>query len=80
MFNLIQRPRPTRIQIVKNLRICGDCREFRNYFIYQSKILFVLDLVSKMIAQIYQCTIIARDANRIHHFYPNGKCSCNDHF
>jgi hypothetical protein len=29
-FNLIQRPIPTRIQIVKNLRICGDCREFNN--------------------------------------------------
>ncbi|CAF1183546.1 unnamed protein product [Rotaria sp. Silwood1] len=25
-FNLIQRPTPTRIQIVKNLRVCGDCR------------------------------------------------------
>ncbi|CAF4510092.1 unnamed protein product, partial [Rotaria sp. Silwood2] len=24
-FNLIQRPTPTRIQIVKNLRVCGDC-------------------------------------------------------
>ena len=26
VFNLIQRPIPARIQIVKNLRICGDCR------------------------------------------------------
>ena len=26
-FNLIQRPAPTFIQITKNLRICGDCRE-----------------------------------------------------
>ncbi|CAF3686776.1 unnamed protein product [Rotaria sordida] len=25
-LNLIQRPTPTRIQIVNNLRICGDCR------------------------------------------------------
>ncbi|CAF4321134.1 unnamed protein product, partial [Rotaria sp. Silwood2] len=63
IFNLIQRPQPTRIQIVKNLRICGDCH-----------------LVTKMIAQIYQCSIIVRDTNRIHHFYPNGKCSCQDHF
>ena len=27
-FNLIQRPVPSRIQIVKNLRVCNDCREF----------------------------------------------------
>jgi len=26
-FNLIQRPAPTRIQIMKNLRVCGDCRK-----------------------------------------------------
>ena len=26
-FNFIQRPIPRRIQITKNLRICGDCRE-----------------------------------------------------
>jgi hypothetical protein len=25
-FNLIQHPIPTRIQIMKNLRVCGDCR------------------------------------------------------
>ena len=25
-FNFIQRPGPTTIQLVKNLRICGDCR------------------------------------------------------
>lgn len=25
-FNLIQRPIPRRIQIVEDLRICGDCR------------------------------------------------------
>ncbi|CAF2853700.1 unnamed protein product [Rotaria sp. Silwood2] len=63
VFNLIQRPIPTRIQIIKNLRVCGDCH-----------------LVTKLIAQIHQCLIIVRDANRIHHFYPNGKCSCQDHF
>lgn len=26
-FNLMQRPQPTFIQITKNLRVCGDCRE-----------------------------------------------------
>ena len=26
-FNFIQNPVPSRIQIVKNLRVCGDCRE-----------------------------------------------------
>ncbi|CAF5131743.1 unnamed protein product, partial [Rotaria sp. Silwood1] len=36
--------------------------------------------VTKLIAKIHQCHIIVRDANRIHHFYPNGKCSCQDHF
>jgi hypothetical protein len=33
-FNLIQRPIPTRIEIVKNLRVCGDCCEFNKYFLY----------------------------------------------
>ena len=28
-YNFIQRPVPSRIQIVKNLRICGDCRKWR---------------------------------------------------
>ncbi|CAF1006799.1 unnamed protein product [Adineta ricciae] len=35
---------------------------------------------TKMIAQIRQCEIIIRDANRIHHFHRNGLCSCQDHF
>jgi hypothetical protein len=26
-FNLIQRPRPSFIQVTKNLRVCGDCRK-----------------------------------------------------
>jgi hypothetical protein len=26
-FNFIQNPVPSEIQITKNLRICGDCRE-----------------------------------------------------
>ena len=27
-YNLIQQPRPSFIQITKNLRVCGDCRKF----------------------------------------------------
>ena len=26
-FNFIQQPRPINIQVTKNLRVCGDCRE-----------------------------------------------------
>jgi hypothetical protein len=37
-------------------------------------------MVTKLIAQIHQCLIIVRDASRIYHFYPNGKCSCQDQF
>ncbi|UJR29805.1 hypothetical protein I4U23_017349 [Adineta vaga] len=62
-WNFVQNPKTTRIQITKNLRVCGDC--------HQS---------TKLIAAIRKCEIIVRDANRIHHFYTNGKCSCNDHF
>ncbi|CAF0746687.1 unnamed protein product [Adineta steineri] len=62
-FNLIQRPIPNRIQITKNLRVCGDCHTF-----------------SKWVAQVRQCTIIVRDANRTHHFSPDGHCSCGDFF
>ncbi|CAF1282389.1 unnamed protein product [Adineta ricciae] len=35
---------------------------------------------TKRIALLRQCDIIVRDANRIHHFYKTGQCSCNDHF
>ncbi|CAF3494098.1 unnamed protein product [Rotaria socialis] len=35
---------------------------------------------TKIIAKIEQCDIVVRDANRIHHFYPAGQCSCQDHF
>ncbi|CAF1144239.1 unnamed protein product [Rotaria magnacalcarata] len=62
-LQLIQEPVPKRIQVVKNLRVCGHCHEF-----------------TKVIAKIEQCDIVVRDANRIHHFYPNGQCSCQDHF
>ncbi|CAF2131571.1 unnamed protein product [Rotaria magnacalcarata] len=62
-LQLIQEPVPKRIQVVKNLRVCGHCHEF-----------------TKVIAKIEQCDIVVRDANRIHHFYPNGQCSCQGHF
>jgi hypothetical protein len=39
-----------------------------------------LDRATKMIANIRQCEIVVRDANRIHHFQKNGQCSCQDHF
>ncbi|CAM4837495.1 unnamed protein product [Rotaria magnacalcarata] len=55
--------KPKRIQLTKNLRICGDCHR-----------------VTKLIALIYQCEIVVRDANRIHHFHLNGQCSCQDYF
>ncbi|CAF4324202.1 unnamed protein product [Rotaria magnacalcarata] len=55
--------KPKRIQLTKNLRICGDCHQF-----------------TKLAALVYQCEIIVRDANRIHHFHINGQCSCNDYF
>ena len=38
------------------------------------------DRATKLIAKIRQRVIIVRDANRIHHFLPNGTCSCQDHF
>ncbi|CAF1317799.1 unnamed protein product [Rotaria sordida] len=62
-YNLIQRPTPTRIQVVKNLRVCGDCHTW-----------------TKLVAKTRRCLIVVRDANRVHHFYPNGECSCQDHF
>ncbi|CAF1215326.1 unnamed protein product, partial [Didymodactylos carnosus] len=30
-FNFIQRPMPSRVQVVKNLRVCGDCHLLTNY-------------------------------------------------
>ncbi|CAF0731778.1 unnamed protein product [Adineta steineri] len=35
---------------------------------------------TKLITKIWQCEIIVRDANCIHHFSPDGTCSCRDHF
>ncbi|CAF1298082.1 unnamed protein product [Rotaria sordida] len=62
-WNFVVNPNATRIQVTKNLRVCGDCHQ-----------------ATKLIAAIRQCEIIVRDANRIHHFYTNGQCSCNDYF
>ncbi|CAF1549500.1 unnamed protein product, partial [Rotaria magnacalcarata] len=61
--HFIHHRKPKRIQLTKNLRICGDCHR-----------------VTKLIALIYQCEIVVRDANRIHHFHLNGQCSCQDYF
>ncbi|CAF1316455.1 unnamed protein product [Rotaria magnacalcarata] len=44
------------------------------------KNLRICDRSTKLIAAIRQCEMIVRDANRIHHFYKNGQCSCNDYF
>ncbi|CAF2852964.1 unnamed protein product [Rotaria sp. Silwood2] len=62
-WNFVENPNTSRIQVAKNLRVCGDCHR-----------------ATKLIAAIRQCEIIVRDANRIHHFYKSGKCSCNDYF
>ncbi|CAM2722356.1 unnamed protein product [Rotaria socialis] len=62
-WNFVAHPDTSRIQVTKNLRVCGDCHR-----------------ATKLIAAIRQCEIIVRDANRIHHFYTNGQCSCNDYF
>ncbi|CAF5203614.1 unnamed protein product, partial [Rotaria magnacalcarata] len=62
-WNFVAHPNTSRIQVTKNLRVCGDCH-----------------CATKLIAAIRQCEIIVRDANRIHHFYTNGQCSCNDYF
>ncbi|CAF0885705.1 unnamed protein product [Adineta ricciae] len=62
-WNFVGNPHTKRIQVTKNLRVCGDCHR-----------------ATKLIAAIRKCEIIVRDANRIHHFYTNGQCSCNDYF
>lgn len=81
-FHFIEDRKPSTIQLTKNLRICRDCRK-NNYFnciTCLHRISLVLDQSTKLIARIRQCSIIVRDANRIHHFYPNGECSCQDYF
>ena len=79
-FNFIQKTIPSPIQITKNLRICGDCRKFRIFQLKNDVIIVNVDAAIKLIAQIRQHEIIARDANRIHHFHRNGQCSCGDYF
>lgn len=79
-FNLIQRPVPSVIQITKNLRVCGDCRKYIRFHLLLFHEVCSVDEVTKRIAMIRQIEIIVRDANRIHHFYRNGQCSCQDHF
>jgi hypothetical protein len=51
-----------------------------NHFIFSYFTFCFIDRATKLIAAIRQCEIIVRDANRIHHFYKNGQCSCNDYF
>ena len=35
---------------------------------------------TKLFAKIYNLKIVVSDANRFHHFHPNGTCSCDDIF
>ena len=78
-FNFIQRPIPTRIQITKNLRICGDCRECLGRSLRPLTLILRLDAAIKLISLFRQQEIVIRDTNRIHHF-SSGQCSCNDYF
>lgn len=81
-FNLLQEPSPSIIYVTKNLRMCDDCREYlaTSCFYLHRDFSSLLDRVTKLIALLYQCQIIVRDANRVHHFSPNGQCSCLDYF
>lgn len=80
-YNFVVNPNTKRIQIVKNLRVCGDCREYHVHpSLLALAILFSLDKATKLLAAIRQCEIIVRDANRVHHFHTNGQCSCQDYF
>ena len=82
-WNFVANPSTKRIQVTKNLRVCGDCREFTSHPLLWSTVLTALylpDAATKLIARIRQCEIIVRDANRIHHFNTEGQCSCGDYF
>jgi hypothetical protein len=87
-FNFSKGRRPSFIQVTKNRRICGDCRKyfffcfshFCTIYLLLLFFLFFSDHATKLIAKIRRREIIVRDANRNHHFFPNGKCSCQDHF
>ena len=52
------------------------------HFDFYERIRFFIDIdrATKLIAKMRQCHIIVRDANRLHHFDPNGQCSCRDYF
>ncbi len=78
-WGFVANPNARRLQLTKNLRVCGDCRMSSSKFFF-SYFFFLIDRATKLIASIRQCEIIVRDANRIHHFYKNGQCSCNDYF
>lgn len=75
----LENPNSERIHVAQNLRVCGDCRMYLSDF-FPSYLLLYIDRAIKLIAAIRQCDIIVRDANRIHHFYKTGQCSCNDYF
>jgi hypothetical protein len=79
-YNFIQKRRPSVIQLTKNLRVCGDCRKCCYFALFFLFLGYLSDEATKRLARIRQVQIIVRDANRIHHFHKNGKCSCQDHF
>ncbi|CAF1225710.1 unnamed protein product [Didymodactylos carnosus] len=80
-FNLIQQPVPSCIQILKNLRVCGDWRKLFSFDLLENfHCDLLVDTFIKLIARIHQCLIIVRDTNRTHHFHPNGQCPCRDYF
>jgi hypothetical protein len=82
-YHFVQQQNPTFIQITKNLRMCGDCRKLLFDVFLSSSLTYAsifLDRATKLIAKIWQCKIIVRDANCIHHFSTDGTCSCQDHF
>jgi hypothetical protein len=39
-----------------------------------------IDTFIKWVARVRERVIIVRDANHIHHFYPDGHCSCGGFF
>ena len=81
-FNLIQPVPPPIIEISKNLRVCPDCRAYTSISLRASlnSLGSFVDRAAKLIARLRQCHIVIRDAHRMHHFYPTGQCSCQDHF
>ena len=39
-----------------------------------------VDAATKLIARIRKCSIIVSDASRVHHFSPDGRCSCEEFY